>query len=270
MSGGVLKMARIRNIKPDGTTPRFWKEVSVAPVSSFQLPSDVLRGPLRPGCSEEHVVLLDGRGMRTPFDHLFAVPSEPLAHLLALEWQLQGSHVRSESMPLMRLATTAIDIVGTRRPSTVAGLMKYLKHDSLLFRADPETQPELYERQLQLQQPIIEWFQERYGVQVRMQGGLLPEEQSDETRARMEREFAQMDDWRMAAVDQLCGEGKSLLVALMVEAGHLSPEQALQASRAEELYNADRWGRVPAGQDLDMSFSMLMLSSANAFIKALT
>ena len=60
-------------------------------------------------------VLLDGRPVRTPARAVLAVPSEPLAQAIAAEWRAQGEEVQPDGMRLMRLATTALDLMPARR-----------------------------------------------------------------------------------------------------------------------------------------------------------
>ena len=60
-----------------------------------------------------------------------------------------------------------------------------------------------------------------------------------------------MDPWRLAAIEQLTYSGKSLLLALALSHGRLSLQEGLAAARSEELFQAEEWGEVEAGHDLD-------------------
>ena len=53
-------------------------------------------------------LLLDGRGARTPAKHRLVVPSRPIAEWIAGEWAAQGEIVSPASMPVTRLANSAI------------------------------------------------------------------------------------------------------------------------------------------------------------------
>jgi len=60
-------------------------------------------------------VALDGRPMRTPTKHELIVPSAALAEAVAAEWDAQQDEIRPATMPLTRLAATAIDRTRTQR-----------------------------------------------------------------------------------------------------------------------------------------------------------
>src|SRR5260370_38199223 len=61
-------------------------------------------------------VLLDKKRLLTPAKLPLAVSSRVLAEAIAEEWQAQGPELRPHTMPLMRLASTAIGLVAKRRP----------------------------------------------------------------------------------------------------------------------------------------------------------
>ena len=54
-------------------------------------------------------VALDGKPMRTPAKRELIVPSAALADAIAAEWDAQEDEIRPATMPLTRLAATAID-----------------------------------------------------------------------------------------------------------------------------------------------------------------
>ncbi len=64
-------------------------------------------------------VALDGRRLKTPGKQDLALPSEALAVAIAAEWQGQRDEIRPSTMPLYRIAATAIDRVMPRRQEIV-------------------------------------------------------------------------------------------------------------------------------------------------------
>ena len=72
---------------------RFYKQVAVTPTANG------------------FAIELDGRPIRTPKKSAFAVPGEAVAAAVAEEWSEQGDEILPESMPLLRLANTAIDMI---------------------------------------------------------------------------------------------------------------------------------------------------------------
>ena len=69
----------------------------------------------------EHRVLLDGRPLRTPGQRALALPSAALAAAVAAEWRAQGETIRPATMPLTRLASTALDRMPALRAAAIAG-----------------------------------------------------------------------------------------------------------------------------------------------------
>ena len=96
-------------------------------------------------------VHLDGKPIRTPAKRPLIVPSAALAEAIAAEWAGQGSEVDPLSMPLMRLACTAIDRVAGNRDAVVGDLAGYARTDLLCYRAGHP--PDLAERQNAAWQP---------------------------------------------------------------------------------------------------------------------
>ena len=96
---------------------RFYENVTVVPVAG--------------GLTVE----LDGRSVRTPRKAAFAVAAEALAEAIADEWRRQGEDIDPESMPLLRLANTALDLVAGQRGAVVDNLASYGGTDLLCYRA---------------------------------------------------------------------------------------------------------------------------------------
>ena len=53
-------------------------------------------------------LVLDGRPVKTPARRALAAPTRPLAGILAQEWKAQADVIDPASMPLTRLANSAI------------------------------------------------------------------------------------------------------------------------------------------------------------------
>ena len=86
--------------------------------------------------SGEHRVQLDGRAVRTPAKAELAVPSAALAQAIAAEWDAQGEHIDPTSMPLTRLANSAIDGVRRAQAEVRADIARYAASDLLCYRAE--------------------------------------------------------------------------------------------------------------------------------------
>src|SRR5687768_15600135 len=80
-------------------------------------------------------IALDGKPMRTPGKNDLAVPSEALAAAIAAEWDAQQDEIRPATMPLTRLAATAIDRTAVQRELVVAETAGYAGTDLVCYRA---------------------------------------------------------------------------------------------------------------------------------------
>src|SRR5262245_1705654 len=78
---------------------------------------------------------IDGRPVRTPGKNDLVVPSEALAAAIAAEWDAQEGEIRPATMPLTRLAATAIDRTAVQRERVVAETANYAGTDLVCYRA---------------------------------------------------------------------------------------------------------------------------------------
>lgn len=186
-------------------------------------------------------IVLDGRPVRTPGGALVAVPASPLAEAVAAEWAAQDGTVRPLTMPMMRLAATAIDRIGRERDVQVVQIAAYGGNELLCYRADaPEA---LVRRQAETWQPLLDWCAETYGAQLAATGGVTHVEQPPESLAALRAAVAEMDDFRLAAVSQLTAACGSLVLALALCAGRIDAAEAVAASQLDEHWQAETWGR---------------------------
>src|SRR5437016_8851723 len=81
-------------------------------------------------------IALDGRPMRTPGRNELIVPSAALAEAIAAEWEAQQGDIRPATMPLTRLAATAIDRTRAQRELVVAETANYAGTDLVCYRAE--------------------------------------------------------------------------------------------------------------------------------------
>src|ERR1044071_10498176 len=121
-------------------------------------------------------VALDGRAMRTPGRNELVVPSEKLAAAIAAEWDAQKEEIRPQTMPLTRLAATAIDRTAVQREQVVAETANYAGTDLVCYRADHP--PELAARQQSIWQPLLDWATLRYDAVLSVTCGVIPTRQS--------------------------------------------------------------------------------------------
>lgn len=185
-------------------------------------------------------ITLDGRRLRTPAKAALILPNLPLAKAIAAEWQAQGDEVRPDTMPLMRLAATAIDRVAMSRERVVGEIASYGASDLLCYRAErPEA---LVARQEATWQPVLEWLERRYGARLHITRTILAIPQEDAALARLREVVAARSDLALVALHALTTALGSLVLALAVDEGEIGPAAAAAAAHLDELYQAERWG----------------------------
>jgi chaperone required for assembly of F1-ATPase len=200
---------------------RFYKEVSV--------------GEAAGACT----ILLDGRVVKTPQRAALALPTETLAAAIAEEWKGQGEEIVPASMPLTKLANTALDRVASLREEVVNQIMAFA-NDTLCYRAASPV--ELVARQAAEWDPVLSWITERYGVRLQTTVGIAHLAQSEESLARLKAAVAAYDDFMLAGLHTAAGILASLSLTLALGEKRLSAETAFALSQLDERYQAERWG----------------------------
>jgi chaperone required for assembly of F1-ATPase len=191
-------------------------------------------------------IALDGKVVKTPARNPLILPTQALAEAVAAEWAAQDVKVKPDTMPLMQLASTAIDRVAPDRLRIVAETAGYAATDLVCYRT--EAPAELVARQAAAWDPLIDWLRERYDVSLQVAAGVMAIPQSDQALAALTRAVAALDDFRLTALGVMTGASGSLAVALAVLEGRISPEAGAAAAQLDELFQAERWGRDPEAE----------------------
>ena len=187
-----------------------------------------------------HGIALDGRPMRTPAKRDLVVPSAALAAAIAAEWDAQQDEIRPATMPLTRLAATAIDRTAQLRQQVVAETANYASTDLVCYRADH--QPALAARQQAMWQPLIDWATLRFDAPLSVTAGVIPTQQSPSSLKAFATAIAAHDDFRLTALHTLTAASGSLVLALAVIEGRLNAEAAFAASELDESFQIEAWG----------------------------
>ena len=185
-------------------------------------------------------VALDGRPLRTPAKRELRVPTEALAEAIAAEWEAQQDEVRPASMPLTRLAATAIDHTAGQRDQVVAETANYAGTDLVCYRADHPLA--LIARQQAVWSPIVDWAMQRYDAALAVTSGIIPQRQSPEALNAFAAVVAAQDDFRLTALHALTAACGSLVIALALFEGRLDAEGAFAASQLDESFQIEAWG----------------------------
>jgi chaperone required for assembly of F1-ATPase len=185
-------------------------------------------------------VALDGRTLHTPAKLPLVLPRLALAEAIAAEWQDQVDEVRPHTMPLMRLASTATDLVAKRHADVVAEIANFAETDLVCYRADHP--PELVARQHAIWQPIIDWATLRYDAPLAVTAGIVPVAQKPATLHALTVAVAAYEPMALTALHAATTASGSLVIALALMEERLDAEGAFAASQLDESFQIEQWG----------------------------
>lgn len=185
-------------------------------------------------------MLLDGKPVRTPARAEFIVPNEILANAIVEEWRAQGEVLQPDTMPMTRLANTALDRISARREAAIAQIMRYAESDLVCYRA--EHPADLTALQARVWDPLIAWVKERHRAEMKIGAGITHIPQAPKSLQALERAVSAHDDFPLAALHVAAMATGSLVIALAFLGGRLDAEGAFAAAQLDEAYQAERWG----------------------------
>jgi chaperone required for assembly of F1-ATPase len=185
-------------------------------------------------------VALDAKTLFTPAKLPLVVPSRTLAEAIAAEWQDQVDEVRPHTMPLMRLASTAIDLVAKRHADVVAEIANFAETDLVCYRADHP--PELAARQHAIWQPLVDWATLRYDAPLVVTAGIVPVAQKRATVHALTAAVAAYEPMALTSLHAATTASGSLVIALALIEGRLDADDAFAASQLDESFQIEQWG----------------------------
>lgn len=234
---------------------RFYKEVDVDEIES----------------TGTYKIKLDGRTLKTPGMNPLILPTEMLAIGIALEWDSQTNvktGIVPASMPLMILASTAIDHVLADPSDAKKTCLSFLPTDTALFRTTSGDRI-LLAKQKEYHEPLVQWLYEAFKVQLETTDSMILRlKHPEESLRRIGNIVENMDHFTLTCLQSACMECKSLVVALALICRFIDFEQAKIASRLEEEFQIDIWGAVEGGHDMDRLNNTVACSSVDAFMHA--
>ena len=186
-------------------------------------------------------ILLDGKPIRTPERTVLTVRQRRLAEAIASEWAAQATEIRPTSMPLMQLATTAMDRVRGSRDKVVSDTASYVASDLLCYRADDP--PELASLQSRRWDSALEWFEQRTGLSLAVARGIVPVTQPAGAIAKVASILNDTtDDDLMIALLSTSLTSSSVLGLAFTE-DVLDAAELFESGFVDELYQQEKWGR---------------------------
>jgi chaperone required for assembly of F1-ATPase len=190
--------------------------------------------------ARDRQVHLDGRLLRTPGKAVLALPTDAAALMVAGEWSAQVEVIDFATMPATRHAYTAIDRVSAAREGVIQEIARYAGSDLLCYFAEAPTA--LVQREAEHWSPLLTWAEDELGLAFLPTEGVSPQLQPPETIAKVVTLVAQLDDFRLSAVAFGAALFGSAVLALALERGRLTGDQAFEMSRVDEAFQEEQWG----------------------------
>jgi chaperone required for assembly of F1-ATPase len=185
-------------------------------------------------------ILLDGRPVRTPKRLHLTVPTRQLAEAIAAEWAAQGERIDPATMPLSKLAITAIDGVAGSMADVAADVVRYAGNDLLCYRAEaPEALAVL---QAAAWDPVLAWIEAETRARFFLAIGVMPVTQQPQALERIADLVAPFEPFALAALHVMTTLTGSAFLALAVAKERLPVEEAWAAAHIDEDWQIARWG----------------------------
>ena len=184
------------------------------------------------------------------------------------------------------------------RQAAVARLIPYLETDTLCFVGGSEGGNSVHETLIKEQErlwtPLRAWFEKEYGVKINVSEGILlnpqPQETIDKIRDHLlygcskggggynaldEEDDNPLDanprlqphwsSWALASLEVATGNLKSLMTAMSLLEGRISPHKAAQIADLEENVQMERWGQGDPAWQQKQETQQLWLKSCQRF-----
>lgn len=213
----------------------------------------------------KYEITLDHRKLKTPKGTVLQVDSEPLAIALATEWDSQKGTINQSSMHLTSLVNTSLDNPNhLSKLDLVNYMINYLPTDTVLYQS--ENDDELYKMQSKEWDPVILWFNDRYGVEMRKNRDINTPQIADVTRMRISKHLLSYDEASLHAFVYAVDTLKSVILTCACIDRFLSVEKAVLLARLEEEFQCLNFGRVEWAHDSAQQELQARLAAAVLFV----
>lgn len=183
-------------------------------------------------------ILLDERPIRTPARAHLSAP-RPIAERIAAEWNAQETYILPITMPMTRLANTAIDGVASALEAVKDDIAAMADSDLVMYRAD--TPAGLVEAQETHWNPVVDHAERGLGLRINLVAGIMPVRQDARLPAAV-RERLPHEALPLAAFHQLTTLTGSALTTLAYLERAVDFDDAWTAAHVDEDWNIREWG----------------------------
>jgi len=224
---------------------RFWKNVHV--VSS----------------ETGYLIKLDDKILKTPAKKQMLLPTEALAKKVASEWDEQVEEIDPTTMPFTKSSNAALDKVSEQFEEVTSLLGEYGDTDLLYYRAD--SPPELQKRQKTGWDPIVNWAETTFKVQINCGTGIVYIAQNEKLISEIHIKINNLSIFELTAFYDMVSITGSLILGLAIINGRLSAEEAYQLSRIDEQWQLEQWGEDEEAQVASNQKNIAILHSEEFF-----
>ncbi len=189
---------------------------------------------------EMFAVLLDGKQIKTPEKELCIMPSRQMADVVRAEWHNQGGDIVPATMPITKLANTAIDRVQKRRDEIIDELVKYAGSDQLCYRAEHPS--ELVRLQNKIWDRLLCWMKDENDIGLKTSKGIIFVEQDESELAKFRNILNDIGSFELTALYSMVAVTGSTTIGYALFKNHISVEQAWEAGHLDENFQVSQWG----------------------------
>ncbi|XP_069917751.1 ATP synthase mitochondrial F1 complex assembly factor 2 isoform X7 [Oryctolagus cuniculus] len=149
------------------------------------------------------------------------------------------------------LCNTSLDNPTQRsKDQLIRAAIKFLDTDTICYKVEePETLVELQKNEWD---PVIEWAENRYGVEIGSSTSIMGPSIPARTHEVLANHLASYNMWALQGIEFVVTQLKSMVLTLGLTDLHLTVEQAVLLSRLEEEYQIQKWGNVEWAHDYEL------------------
>ncbi|XP_008564449.1 PREDICTED: ATP synthase mitochondrial F1 complex assembly factor 2 isoform X2 [Galeopterus variegatus] len=163
------------------------------------------------------------------------------------------------------LCNTSLDNPTQRnKDQLIRATVKFLDTDTICYRVEePETLVELQKNEWD---PIIEWAEKRYGVEIGSSTSIMGPSVPAKTREVLVSHLASYNMWALQGIEFVVAQLKSMVLTLGLIDLRLTVEQAVLLSRLEEEYQIQKWGNIEWAHDYELQELRARTAAGTLFV----
>lgn len=186
-------------------------------------------------------ITLDGKPVKTPAKNVLTLPTREAAELVVAEWAGQGEFIDPATMPITKLANTAIDAVANSLDDVFGEIVRFAGTDLLCYRADGPK--ELIDRQAARWDPLLGWVATAHGARFILVEGVMHQEQPREAIASFARALERYrDPFQLSCLSVVTTLTGSAVLSLAFADGAFELDEVWSLAHLDEDWTIEHWG----------------------------